>query len=131
MSGSPRPSDWHEGRVPARRTLAARDSAPDDALAAYVAAAGSVPDAAAPVGIRPSTTKRHLADLRARTGPTTVELIYAGRADGWLMVQSLESHGHLFLLCSTIWSSATAPASPRENRASRSTARAAARRRSR
>ncbi len=38
-----------------------------DVLAAFVAAGGSVPDAAARVGIRPSTAKRHLADLRARS----------------------------------------------------------------
>lgn len=61
-----------------------------DVLAAYVAAGGSVPDAAELVGIRPSTVKRHLADLRARSGLTTVELIYAGRAAGWLIVRSLE-----------------------------------------
>lgn len=60
------------------------------ALAAYVAAGGSVPEAAKRVGIRPSTVKRHLADLRARSGLTTVELIYAGRAAGWLVVPSLE-----------------------------------------
>ena len=60
-----------------------------DVLAAYVAA-GSVPDAAARVGIQPSTVKRHLADLRARTGLTTEQLIYAGRAGGWLVVPSLE-----------------------------------------
>jgi DNA-binding MarR family transcriptional regulator len=36
-----------------------------DALAAYVEAGGSVSDAAALVGIRPGTVKRHLADLRA------------------------------------------------------------------
>ncbi|MEO5703884.1 MAG: hypothetical protein ABIZ52_02495 [Candidatus Limnocylindrales bacterium] len=35
-----------------------------DVLAAYVTAGGSVPDAAALVGIRPSTVKRDLADLR-------------------------------------------------------------------
>ena len=53
-------------------------------LAAYVAAGGSVPDAAELVGIRPSTVKRHLADLRARSGLTTKQLIYSGRApDGW------------------------------------------------
>jgi len=40
-------------------------------LAAYVAAGGSVSDAATLVGIRPSTAKRHLADLRARSGLTT------------------------------------------------------------
>ena len=59
-------------------------------LAAFVAAHGSVRDAAALVGIQPSTAKRHLADLRAKTGLTTVELIYAGRAAGWLLVPSLE-----------------------------------------
>ena len=53
-----------------------------NALAAYVAVGGSVPDAAELVGIRPSTVKRHLADLRARSGLTTEQLIYAGRAAG-------------------------------------------------
>jgi hypothetical protein len=61
-----------------------------DVLAAYVAAGGSVPQAAALVGIRPSTAKRHLADLRARSGLTTEQLIYSGRAEGWLVVPSLE-----------------------------------------
>jgi len=61
-----------------------------DVLAAFVAAGGSVSDAAARVGIRPSTAKRHLADLRARSGLTTEQLIYAGRAAGWLIVPSLE-----------------------------------------
>lgn len=61
-----------------------------DVLAAYVASGGSVPDAAARVGIRPSTAKRHLADLRARSGLTTEQLIYCGRAEGWLRVPSLE-----------------------------------------
>ncbi len=42
------------------------------------------------VGIRPSTVKRHLADLRARSGLTTEQLIYSGRAEGWLVVPSLE-----------------------------------------
>ena len=42
-----------------------------DVLAAYVAAGGSVHDAAELVGIRLSTVKRHLADLRARSGLTT------------------------------------------------------------
>ena len=60
-----------------------------DVLAAFVAA-GSVSDAAEIVGIRPSTVKRHLADLRARSGLTTEQLIYAGRAAGWLVVPSLE-----------------------------------------
>ena len=61
-----------------------------DVLAAYVTAGGSVLDAAELVGIRPSTVKRHLADLRARSGLSTEQLIYAGRADGWLLVPSLE-----------------------------------------
>lgn len=59
-------------------------------LAAYVAAGGPVQDAAELVGIRPSTVKRHLADLRARSGLTTEQLIYRGRAEGWLVVASLE-----------------------------------------
>ena len=62
-----------------------------DVLAAYVAG-GSVADAAELVGIRPSTVKRHLADLRARSGLTTEQLIYAGRASGRLLVPSLEPH---------------------------------------
>ena len=61
-----------------------------DVLAAFVAAGGSVQDAAELVGIRPSTAKRHLADLRARSGLTTEQLIYTGRAEGWLVVPSLE-----------------------------------------
>jgi len=61
-----------------------------DVLAAYVTAGGSVQDAAELVGIRPSTVKRHLADLRARSGLTTEQLIYSGRAGGWLLVPSLE-----------------------------------------
>ena len=61
-----------------------------DVLAAYVAAAGSVQHAAELVGIRPSTVKRHLADLRARSGLSTEQLIYTGRAGGWLVVPSLE-----------------------------------------
>ncbi len=60
-----------------------------DVLAAYVAAGGSVPDTAVLMGIQPSTAKRHLADLRARSGLTTEQLIYAGRAAGWLVVPSL------------------------------------------
>ena len=62
-----------------------------DVLAAYVAAGGSVQDAAELVGIRPSTVKRHLADLRAKSGLSTEQLIYVGRAAGWLVVPSLES----------------------------------------
>jgi predicted ArsR family transcriptional regulator len=63
-----------------------------DVLAAFVVAGGSVPGAAKLVGIRPSTVKRHLADLRARSGLTTEQLIYAGRAAGWLVVPCLEPH---------------------------------------
>ena len=61
-----------------------------DVLATYVAAGGSVPDATALMGIRPSTVKHHLADMRARTGLTTAQLIYAGRAAEWLAIPSLE-----------------------------------------
>jgi predicted ArsR family transcriptional regulator len=61
-----------------------------DVLADYVAAGGSVAHAAEAVGIRPSTAKRQLADLRARSGLTTEQLIYTGRAGGWLVVPSLE-----------------------------------------
>ena len=61
-----------------------------EVLAAYVAAGGSVPDTAELVGIRPSTAKRHLADLRARSGLSTEQLIYRGRAEGWLVVGNLE-----------------------------------------
>jgi DNA-binding MarR family transcriptional regulator len=62
-----------------------------DVLAAYVAAGGSVQDAAELGGIRPSTVKRHLADLRARSGLITEQLIYRDRGEGWLVVPSLES----------------------------------------
>ena len=48
-------------------------------------------DAARFVDIQPSTVKRHLADLRARSGLTTEQLIYVGRARGHLVVPSLES----------------------------------------
>ena len=61
-----------------------------DVLAAHVAAGGSVTDAAELVGVRPSTAKRHLADLRARSGLTSEQLIYRGRAEGWLVVPGLE-----------------------------------------
>jgi predicted ArsR family transcriptional regulator len=63
-----------------------------DVLAAYVAAGGSVEGAAKLVGIRPGTAKRHLADLRARSGLTTKQLIYVSSAAGWLVVPSLEPH---------------------------------------
>jgi len=61
-----------------------------DVLAAYIVAGGSVSNAAEIVGIRPSTVKRHLADPRGRSGLSTEQLIYAGRAGGWLVVVSLE-----------------------------------------
>ena len=72
--------------VPSRRATARQVAV----LAAYVAIGGSVPAAAGLVGIRPSTAKRHLADLRARSGLTTEQLIYRGRSEGWLVVPSLE-----------------------------------------
>lgn len=61
-----------------------------DALAAFVAAGGSVGGAAEMAGVAPSTVKRHLADLRARSGLSTEQLIYRGRAEGWLVVDGLE-----------------------------------------
>ena len=61
-----------------------------DVLAAYVTAGGSVAGAARLAGIQPSTVKRHLADLRARSGLTTEQLSYSGRAAGWLVVPGLE-----------------------------------------
>ena len=90
MSGWPRRGDWHEERIPARRALPHATQRQMDVLAAYVAAGGSIQEAAELVGIRPSTVKRHLADLRARSGLTTEQLIYAGRASGRLVVPSLE-----------------------------------------
>lgn len=42
------------------------------------------------VGIRPRTAKRDFADLRAKSGLSTEQLIYVGRAAGWLVIQSLE-----------------------------------------
>ena len=62
-----------------------------EVLAAFVAAGGSVQGAAERAGIRPSTAKRHLADLRAKSGLSTEQLIYAGAVAGWLVVPSLES----------------------------------------
>jgi predicted ArsR family transcriptional regulator len=61
-----------------------------DVLAAFVEAGGSVLDAAERVAIRPGAVKRHLADLRARSGLSTEQLIYVGRASGRLVVPSLE-----------------------------------------
>ncbi len=62
-----------------------------EVLAAFVAARGSVSGAAALLGVRPSTAKRHLADLRARSGLSTEQLIYVGSAAGWLIVPSMAS----------------------------------------
>ena len=59
-------------------------------LAAFVVSGGFVADAAELVSIRPSTAKRHLADLRARSGLTTEQLIYRRRSEGWLLVPKLE-----------------------------------------
>ena len=85
-----------------RRAISVRDQHPRgsfsqpatarqlDVLAAYVAVGGSIAGAAELVGVRPSTAKRHLADLRAKSGLSTEQLIYAGRAAGWLVVPSLE-----------------------------------------
>jgi len=55
-----------------------------------MAAGGSVAKASVALQIRPSTTKRHLADLRDRFGLSTEELIYLGHAASWLEVPSLE-----------------------------------------
>jgi predicted ArsR family transcriptional regulator len=94
MSGWPRQGGWRERWAAARR--AAEDPYPRqvDVLAAFVEAGGSVFQAAARIGIRPSTAKRHLADLRARSGLTTEQLIYRGRAEGWLVVPTLERSSH-------------------------------------
>jgi hypothetical protein len=52
---------------------------------------GSPPGTSAPLWAVPSTAaKRHLADLRAGSGLTTEQLIDRGRAEGWLVVVSLE-----------------------------------------
>jgi predicted ArsR family transcriptional regulator len=77
--------------VNGRRTSRPATARQLDVLAAYVEAGGSIPDAADLVGIRPSTAKRHLADLRARLGLSTEQLIYVGTAAGWLVVPGLES----------------------------------------
>ena len=93
MSGSPRRRGiGRERRVSAWQTPVDRDSGPVKALAAYVAVGGSVPEAARRVGSRPRTVKRHLADLRARSGLTTEQLIYVATAAGRLVVPSLEPH---------------------------------------
>jgi hypothetical protein len=93
VSGWLPPGEWHEGGV--LRGALPRTPTPRqvDVLAAFVAAGGSVADAAALVGIRPSTVKRHCEpDDPVQAGPdlTTEQLIYSGRAEGWLFVPSLE-----------------------------------------
>lgn len=55
-----------------------------EVLAIYVAAGGSVSDAADLAGIRPSTVKRHMADLRARTGLSTEQLAEGAAQGTWL-----------------------------------------------
>jgi predicted ArsR family transcriptional regulator len=90
---SPVPSVTERGTGYLCGTLARTPTArPVDVLAAFVAAGGSITDAAYLLGVRPSTAKRHLADLRARSGPSTEQLIYRGRAEGWLIVANLEPH---------------------------------------
>jgi transposase len=59
------------------------------ALAAYVADGGSISAAAIALGISRSTAKRRLADLRARFGLSTEQLIYVGATAGWLVVERL------------------------------------------
>ena len=61
-----------------RRRALPRPATPHqmDVLAAYVAG-GTVSDAAALMGIQPSTAKRHLADLRAKSGLSTEQLVYS------------------------------------------------------
>jgi hypothetical protein len=56
-----------------------------------VAQGGSVHDAATVLGLSKSTVKRHLADVRSRTGLTTEQLIYVGRSLGWLRIGTLEN----------------------------------------
>ena len=84
---SPEAPPWPTGTSRTRRPATTRQL---DVLAAYVGSGGSIQDAADLVGIRPSTAKRHLADLRAKSGLSTEQLIYSGRAAGWLIVPSLE-----------------------------------------
>ena len=61
-----------------------------ETLATYVATGGSVARTAAVLGISRNTAKRHLADLRARFGLSTEQLIYVGTSAGWLAVVNLE-----------------------------------------
>ena len=61
-----------------------------DAIRAFVTKAGSVREAAAMIGISPSTLKRHLANLRMKLGLSTEQLIYVGATTRWLVVPALE-----------------------------------------
>jgi DNA-binding CsgD family transcriptional regulator len=72
-------------RQPPRATERQRET-----LATYVATGGSMARTAHALGISRSTAKRHLADLRARFGLSTEQLIYVGKSAGWLVVRSLE-----------------------------------------
>lgn len=91
MSGSPlRRGTSHEGRETTRLPASGSNPAAAHVLAALVECGGSISRAAASLGIRPGTVKRHLADLRAKLGLTTEQLIYAERAGGWLLIPSLE-----------------------------------------
>jgi hypothetical protein len=94
MSGLPplRP-DRHEGTEAPRRTVAAGDPSPRRRCSQRTSRlAVRSANAAVQLGVRSSTVKRHLADLRARSGLSTEQLIYAGRASGRLVVPSLEPH---------------------------------------
>jgi hypothetical protein len=94
-SGASRPSrsvKWPPNKVV--KSLRPRDPAPGPRRTSTISewcCYSRPPDATELVNIQPSTVKRHLADLRARSGLTTEQLIYAGRAEGWLVVPSLES----------------------------------------
>lgn len=89
MAGRRRVAGMREGYL--RGAVAPRATQRQiDALAAFVAAGGSIHRAAALAGIRPSTVKRHLADLRARSGLSTEQLSYSGAVAGWLVVPSIE-----------------------------------------
>ena len=68
-SGSPQLGGWHEGRVPSRGAPAPGDPAPNGRARPRRRRRTSRtrPNS----WIRPSTVKRHLADLRARSGLTT------------------------------------------------------------
>ena len=88
---------YGRGALPSAATPAQRK-----ALAAYVAAGGSVSGAAKRVGRRPSTVKRHLADLRVRLAitwhpgeesdlATLVEVTFSQAPDGGTHVELLHT----------------------------------------